>query len=388
MTVKSHNFYFFSKSRWDEAPRLRHQLAHLLSRDPGNVIYFFERPYNIFSFLNYLLLGELIRKAPDRAGVYIIKYPYIIHHKLSFFGFDFINSFVKYLCIRGIIKYHFQCMNPIIVNFNYEYKFLRDLFPRSRLVTVINDLHWSNTNAFLKFLMKRKAKSTLDFSDHVVTVSQTLAHELCEITSTPVSVVYPWSDLPLSPIRSAARNSRKNNIDILYWGYISERLDFEYLVMLGSYALSRGVDFNFHFVGPKVFRSKKSAKLYERCSFFSFFDECGLEELLLKRSYDISVIPYCEGNLEDIVTEFPNKLARLCSQRLIVFTSGMPNIVEAGFIHKFSRNVQKDFNKIIFSVSNVEILHGEFENFYRDNSVESRLSTVYGIITGHYDEPK
>ena len=68
----------------------------------------------------------------------LVKTAYLIHHQLR------LNSFSRNLNAtyeKVMIKYFGKKVdeNVIVINFNYDYTFVRNLFPKNKIVTIIND---------------------------------------------------------------------------------------------------------------------------------------------------------------------------------------------------------------------------------------------------------
>ena len=79
-------FIFFTKTNWDEPPRLRHQLAKLLVSHNHRVI-FFEKPTTF--------LFDKKRKLPIEDGIIFIRSKQLIHRLLRIF--IFLRFLIKYL---------------------------------------------------------------------------------------------------------------------------------------------------------------------------------------------------------------------------------------------------------------------------------------------------
>ena len=114
-------FFLFTKTDWNDYPRLRHQLACLLA-DNGHEVFFFQLP-------NFPYQSSK-KNISEYNGIFLYRYRQLIHHKLRFFPFihklnaAFEKKEIKTLSDKLDIK---SC--DVIVNFNYEYYFLRELFP-------------------------------------------------------------------------------------------------------------------------------------------------------------------------------------------------------------------------------------------------------------------
>lgn len=372
-------YVFISKSNWCEPPRLRHQLAKLVLSETSNEVVFFEKPVNLLRFLWFWARGDLIRHDESFPNIVLVRYPFVFHHKLSFFAFSKINEVVKFVFIKMLVE-RLGVGNAIVVNFNYEYHFLRQIFKGGRIALIINDLHWGTAPPLLAGLMKVSARRTIASSDVVCTVSGPLKAELEAIGAENVKVFYPWSDLPLRQSRTVEGCGDAPELCLLYWGYVSERLDFNYLIELGTFAAQYGVKLSFRFVGPRVFRNFRNFESIRHIHFFEFLDPMSLEEAIREEACTLAMIPYCADNPEDIVTTFPNKLPRLASQRLVTFVSGMPSIVNEGFIFQFTGDREADVKHIVECSKNLSSFDHFFDDFYRRNNLEKRRGEVLELL--------
>ena len=103
-------FYLFTKTNWDEPPRIRHQLADLLIKN-NHEVYFFQKPKQNF------------RTKPETDSINeitLIRYSELLHHQLRPCRYVQIanGSFCK-KNIRKAIKY--LPLPNVIINFNYDY---------------------------------------------------------------------------------------------------------------------------------------------------------------------------------------------------------------------------------------------------------------------------
>ena len=163
-------FVFFTKTLWEEPPRIRHQLAEILM-DAGYKVLFFERPSYFFSRQRPHIIGS--------TRLITASYKQLLHHKLRFNTIlrDFNAKFEKKQ-IRASGTIFDLTEDDVIINFNYDYYFLKELFPRNRLITLINDNFWSSGIFGMKSYLKSVLKKTVISSDVVLTVSEPIFHEI------------------------------------------------------------------------------------------------------------------------------------------------------------------------------------------------------------------
>jgi hypothetical protein len=199
---------FFTKTKWREPPRIRHQLANLLAGN-GHSVLFFQRP-------SYRAV-HLRRSSSD--GVGLVSHAELLNHQFRLFAF--LRRANAAVVCRYIRKTFGDKAPRAILNFNYEYGFLRDLFPKSRLVTVINDDFESQ--AILSPMRKvigRLLFETCGRSDCVLVTSPALQDRLLSANGN-TQLFLPWAETPYAPPQAT-----KTRTVALYWGYINHRIDW------------------------------------------------------------------------------------------------------------------------------------------------------------------
>ena len=218
------DFYLFTKTVWDEPPRLRHQIAQLLAA-AGHEVLFFQKP------------GYRREPAtPLMPGITGVRTRYLLHAQLRLLPpLVTANAAIERREIRRIAG---EPPRIGIINFNFDYDFLRILYPRARLLTIINDDFIAGARPLARESVRRALRATVRVSDHSVAVSYPLVDQLRAWTDR-VSLFLPWSRGPY--VKPPARRERP---DVLYWGYIGGRIDFAAV----RHILDSGI--GIHFVGP------------------------------------------------------------------------------------------------------------------------------------------
>ena len=219
------NISVFTRTCWNEFPRLRHQVALLLARN-GHYVTFFEKPEN---------RNAVVRKISDRLTV--VPMPEIIHHQLRPFRFisDAANGFPK----RLIHSWFKNSPRPdIIINFNYYFYFLKKLFPDIPVCSVINDDFVAQGKPWMKKSIAAQLRDTCTYSDSVLTVSNSLQKKLSEFNSRTF-LFFPWAEKKYSPPeKSPVRNV------VLYFGHINHRLNFDLMNEIAAAGMP------FRLIGP------------------------------------------------------------------------------------------------------------------------------------------
>ena len=220
-------FYLFTKTNWDEPPRIRHQLADLLIKN-NHEVYFFQKPKQNFS------------TKPETNSlneITLIRYSELLHHQLRPGRYTQIvnGSFCK-KNIRKAIKY--LPLPNVIINFNYEYYFLREIFPKINIITLLNDDFVGSAKPWMKKESNRVLLKTIEISDKTITVSNYIKDYL--YPNKNISLFLPWSETGyLKPLEKKERKT------IIYFGYInSKRIDLQLLENIINYT-----DYNFIIIG-------------------------------------------------------------------------------------------------------------------------------------------
>lgn len=302
------NFIFFSKSNWSEPPRLRHQLASLLL-DAENDVIFVQKP--LFPWQ-----GRIKKLPIDQRRLVVATTRQIFHHQLRIFSpLRLINNLFEILSIKTNIPPQ-QRDDAIVINFNYDYYFLRSIFPKNKIITVVNDDFVAQAKLGGAARVRKALAKTCGISDAVLTVSYPLMRQLAA-WSTP-ALFFPWSDAPYS---SPKVNSPRNSV--LIWASINSIVDFDLLFEVSK--ILPGVDF--YMVGPLSGKSKAAvSNLCAECSNIFYLPPSTLEALPLEKFF-AGLLPYRAGVASTEAVTLANKSLRLMSKGLPLIVHGMPNFL-------------------------------------------------------------
>lgn len=349
-------FIFFTKTDWAEPPRLRHQLARLLA-DAGHEIVFFQCPY---------YPGQRIGKDDSgHASIQLYRYYQLLHHKLRLHPLlHRVNALFEKSQIR-CFKYEFRIQrDDIIVNFNYDYFFLRDLFLENRLITIINDDFWSRAIGGYEKPLKWALEKTCRLSDVVLAVSLPLQKELRDIC--PAELFYPWADITYTPQDPA---STRNTI--LFWGYINNKLDFNFISELASDLIACSSEYKLLFVGP-IQCSPDTIRQITRHKNVRLLPAADLGDIDLTDVF-VGLIPCRTGvNTIDAIT-LPNKALRILARGIPLAITGMPNFIAESFVFRLDQYPKS-------AVATLQAVHRQFprlqpsiRDFVAANGPEVRL---------------
>lgn len=356
------NYIFFSKTNWNEIPRIRHQLANML-RQFGCNVFFFQKPF--------FLWNSKARNTVNRIdeSLVLLKTKQLIHHQLRFFKISqLINAHYEKKQITDIFNNLFLD-DFVVINFNYDYFFLRDIFINNKIVTIINDDFVAQSKFFNGVHVIDSLSKTCRSSNLVLAVSEPL---LKQLSSWCIPKLFlPWSDRLYAP-----STSLRNKDSVLLWGNIDDRLDLD--LIENSAAAKPKV--NFFIFGP---RSKKTNaylfNLINRTSNIFAFNSTKLDEMELDRFF-CAIIPY-KKNIKDIeAVSLSNKSLQLMARGLPLVVHGMPHFYEHVAI--FKSFCQSDFLRgIDFCQSNYKSLQSEIKEFVNTNQITDRFNLFAKLLS-------
>lgn len=354
-------FIFFTKTRWNEPPRLRHQLAGLLA-GAGHEVVFFEKP---------LLPAEGSREARVAwPRVTLARHRELLHHKLRVGSLvQATNAAFTAASIRRASRSLAISPDDVVVNFNYEYYFLRRIFPQNPLITVVNDEFITSAPRIAQPSLRRAQQRTCAMSDAVLTPSVALRDQLAEHCRPEIFL--PWADADYSsPPASKDRNS------LFYWGFIGRRIDYRLLEQLASRLLSEMPEVTLDFFGPTE-DDCASEPVFTQYPNVRLRGSAQLSEIPLDRMMG-SIIPYVSGVPDVDVIVMPNKAMQLLARGMPLVITGMPRFESAPFVRRLDsgdpvetlRGLRADFER----------LQDSMRQYLESNGAESRLTQFLAIV--------
>lgn len=353
-------YILFTKTNWAEQPRIRHQFACLLASNKHEVI-FFEKPDFFYN------RRRESKKISSKETITLKRTRQLIHHQLRISRIlRLINCcFEKREILNNLTAEEISC--SVIINFNYDYYFLRDLFPINKIITLIND----DFQAQAKLNKGRHVLNSLEEgcnnSDAVFVVSYPLAKQL-ENWCAP-QIFFPWA---------LSRYKRPNDVttrdSILIWAHIDRRFDFELLKKIGTKRPEIRIDF-FGPVSSKV--AAEVSVLSRRYNQFNFYSSVELSQIDFDK-YFCSAIPYLK-NIKDIdAVSVSNKTFQLLSMGMPIITHGMPNFIENEAIFK-TNCIESFIAAIDACLSGFYDLQVPIEILVSQNQAENRYKQILSV---------
>jgi len=354
-------FILFSKSYWNETPRIRHQVANLLA-DNGHQIVFFEKPD--------LLISSSLKKigSTDNGTIDVRRTKQLIHHQLRIFSFlRWLNAKYEKISISKKIDFK-RDLNSIIINFNYDYYFLRDIFRYNKIITIINDDFVAQSKINKGKHALQALEITCKNSDAVFVVSYPLARQV-ENWCDP-KILLPWSQ---SKYTKPTNNIKRKSI--LIWAHIDTRINFELIIEVAIKKPELSIDI----YGPISKKVLKEIHILKKS--FDQIKFCGIAELLEInfKKYFCTILPYKMNDKPISAVTAANKTFQLLSMGLPIVTQGMPKFIE-------NKAIFKTYNKKNF-IKAIDTCFSEFNNLQTDikdlvnqNQSKDRYNKIMSVI--------
>jgi hypothetical protein len=329
-----------TRTNWNEPPRIRHQITRLLKAKGYQITYIEKNSYR-----------NLFVKHRREEGIVFFAHAELIHHQLRYFPLiQAANNFVVKFYLRRILK---ELKFDFIMNFCYEYHFLKDLAPGKKIITMIEDDFESQAKFGMTRAIRNQIRKTCVNSDYVLTVSYPLMEKLKRHTAN-VRMLFPWSQKKYTrPQRSDNRNT------VLYFGYI-HRMEWNVVEQLIS-----ETSYKFRFVGPpakrldiKMIRFLKQTYLNFEYVPFSTLSDLKLDDVFC------SILPYDPEIKSVQACTISNRAFNLLSCGLPLAYADLQALLEApDTVIRKNRTVKEYKECLKFFNENFENVQGDIEAF-------------------------
>lgn len=257
----------------------------------------------------------------------------------------------------------------MIINFNYDYDFLKDLFPNKKVVTIINDDFIAQAKFWMKDSVRMQLKNTCKESDIVFTVSYPLQKLIKEL-GVNAHIFFPWAEQKyISPNKI---NTQRDTV--LFWGYIDHRIDWGIV----EYLIEQNV--KLRFIGNIESRVQGNILKLKKYKNFEVLSARPIEKVLFD---DIccSILPY-DLNVSGVkAISISNRAFQLLSYGIPLIYSELPYLIDVSerVIKKCEMN--EDYLEAIeFFILNFELSQIDIKNFLKDNYSHNRYEYLFQKI--------
>lgn len=318
MTVPM-DFVLVTHTRWSESPRIRHQVARLL-RDAGHRVLFVERA-------NPAWRGHQSLPIEVERNIWTARPTQWMHHQLRVLPWMHrLEGNHAGNQIRGLVRAWEPSTNTTIVNFTHDGWFLRRVFPRNRLITLINDDFEAQSRLAFRSHITWTLERTCRESDQVLAVSVPLQNKLSRWADTQLFL--PWATVPYrAPVSTVATRDT-----LLFWGYVDNAIDLDLVQRLATELAATRPNFSIRFVGPTQTKGARERIIQTLRPFpnISVTGPTALDDLPLERTL-AALLPYRRSDAVDAVT-LANKSMQLLARGLPQLISGMPAFIRKDFV--------------------------------------------------------
>jgi hypothetical protein len=359
-------YVVLTKTDWHEPSRLRHQLAHMLAQR-GHEVTFVEKPG---------LPGT--RRRHLSSGIRIVRHGELLHHQLR------LTSLLERLNAAFVSRelHAIGAVRPdaVVVNFCYDYDFLRECFPENVVITVLNDDFVAGAKPFMRRQAESVLRRTVRASDHTLVVSYPLLTQ-ARAFSCSVSTFFPWARTSYrTPQMTAARP------DLLYWGFLNDRISWPILRSLMDSGIA------IHFAGP--IDESSGARSLLRHKNASYHGIASLDELsAVVDRCAATILPYDlgarYGRMVAAIT-INNRAFELLASGLPLLYSDLPGLLSApatviarcrdveDFQAAFER-ARKHFSDVQADIARFLEFHGESARYQQLMSLVADVGKTRGI---------
>ena len=349
-----------TRTRWGEPPRLRHQVAKLLASNSINVI-FLEKS-------NILGLRHLFSFRKKNNGISCLPLVELIHHQLCISPilslFSNVFTIIQLFYLRSL-----SAEPPLIVNFNYDFWFIRHFFRKSRIVTILNDDFQLVSKIKLFNHAHIRITKTCSISTQVLALSPQI------LASLPIDSRYklftPWSPSVNTPFPPIGHNLRNR---LVYWGYINDRLSIDTVL----YLLDNHQSLLITFIGPVEPSFKNCIDNLLEYPNFSWRSSCNLSEI---NTNDLLAffIPYDIAHPITKTLYLPNKFLQLLSLGFPLLVPDLLDLKKHDSLLRYNPSDLKSISTIINSLD-VDLLSNLRHFILQLLSAHSESSAFQDIV--------
>ena len=350
------NIAIFTKTLWNEPPRIRHQLSRLLLFNKHKVTFFERCSVRQFKTVKY-----------NKEDISFIRHFELLHHQLRPFNFlAYINNIFVKLLIKKNIK---NDVIDLVINFNYDYDFLKDVFPNQKVITIINDDFVEQSKQWMRKSVARQLENTCKNSDIVFTIHYSQYRELKSFNKNTY-MLFPWAGNNYIP----PLNKCHKRDTVLFWGYIDQRVDWSLIDML----LSKNI--KIIFIGHILSRVKHKINKYKNYNNFELLKPMPIEEIDFT-DVCCSIIPYNIDIRGVKAISISNRTLQLLSYGIPIIHTALPDLIETpkNVVTKCHNN--RDFlNAIEYFKNNFYLCQNNIELFLRDHYSDIRYKYIFDKV--------
>lgn len=313
------DFVLLTNTQWTQAPRLRHQVARLLAQ-AGHRVTFFETPAHPWQGVD-----RTPREVEPR--IRLVSSRQLLHHQLRIARpLRALNERFVLDEIERSLPADVDRRRCTVINFRYEYGFVRGAFPGCPMHTIIHDNFEAQCRLPWRGHVTQALVDTCRASDRVFVVSTPLQRRLSEWCRPELFL--PWSVERYRP-PSTDMSPRR---DVAFWGSVDTAVDLKIVRRLAATFRERGDGGRVLLIGPteKAHRRRRIVEALSGEPNVEVQPRTDLDRLPLDRLLG-AILPYVDSESVRSVT-LANKSMQLLARGLPLLISSMPEFVRKPFI--------------------------------------------------------
>lgn len=350
------NIVIFTKTLWKESPRIRHQLTRLLLSNEHKIT-FFERCNNLkFKTIQF-----------TQENINFVRHFEFLHHQLRPLK---ILTWINNTIVKFFIRKNVRIKEiDLVINFNYDYNFLKEIFKKTKVITIINDDFVAQAKPWMKKSISYQLENTCRKSDLVFTMHYSLYSQLKSFNKNTY-IFLPWAGNKYI----APTNTGQIRNTVLFWGFIDQRVDWELIKILLQYNIK------IRFIGHILTRVKHKLKECEQYNNFELVNATPIEKINFS-DVCCGIIPYNINKNGVKSISISNRTFQLLSYGIPILHTELPYLIEApqDVIRK-CKNSEDFIIGIDFYKNNFYLSQKNIERFLSSNYSENRYNELFKRI--------
>lgn len=357
-------------TNWSEAPRIRHEVAHQLSRF-YNVLFvqlYCQRGMSrkILKFSDSLIVTRVGMCFPGMLRV-LMRSPIF----MSLYNFSIKRS------LEILVKQHSR-NKAILINFQFNAPEINDSLVFYKCIYFCNEDFINqqlNSSIKEKNLKARMQSKVISKSNVVFTVSEPLLEKLKLYGAKNIYAIHSAHKFNLNYSRNNSYKRNYGYISVCYMGFLNQYINIDWLN-----AVSNNSGMHLTIVGSITYsRLSNLLKKNKQITFIQSLTGLALQIELLK--HDVLIMPY-SSPVDNEVTSVPAKLYQYLAVGKPIVSSKMPNLKKFPDKTVFQAENKKDFISLILqaSISDSNELRLMRINLAEGNTWDARGDFIHNII--------
>lgn len=346
-----------TKTNWSEPPRIRHQITRLLKTKGYQITYVEKNSYK-----------NLFIKQRTEEGIKFYAHADLIHHQLRYHPLiQWANNLVVKFYLRKILP---RVEFDFILNFCYDYSFLKELAPGKKIITMVEDDFESQAKFGMTQQIRNQVHKTCKNSDAVLTVSYPLFDKLKEYNSN-VKMLFPWSQSQYTqPLATSDRNT------VLYFGFV-HRMDWEMVEKL-----IKSTPYKYRFIGPPAKRNDVHM-LDHLTNTYANFEYKGFSSVKDLQTDDVfcSILPYDAAIKSVQACTVSNRAFNLLSMGFPLVYADLHHLIKAPLtVIRKSASLEEYQTSLLYFKQNFYQVQDDIREFLSSNYENDRWNILKATI--------